>query len=276
MTPPEHHEPAAALYACDVMHARLKPVRHVFRYQVFSLVIDIDRVGEVAAASRLFRHNRGWLAGFFDRDHGFRDGSALRPWVEARLSEHGIAPPGGPIRLLCFPRLFGYVFNPLAVYFCHTPDGRLGAVLHQVSNTFGQSHAYVAPIPEDQPPPFRHRADKVFHVSPFIGMTCAYDFRLHPPDDRLAVSIRQTEDGTPVLIARLKGTRQAFTDAALRRLLWRFPLMTLKIISAIHWEALRLWLKGVPLAPEPPLPDTAATAAIPDPTHTARGPSDFP
>ncbi|MGF1454763.1 MAG: DUF1365 domain-containing protein [Alphaproteobacteria bacterium] len=268
--------PPAALYACDVMHARLKPVRHVFRYAVVSLVIDIDRAGEVADASRLFTHNRGWLAGFHDRDHGPRDGTPLRPWVEARLAEHGITPPGGPIRLLCFPRLFGYVFNPLSVYFCYDSQGRLGAVLHQVSNTFGQSHAYVAPVSADAAQPARHRAEKVFHVSPFIGMACTYEFRLHAPDRRVAVSIRQTEEGTPVLIARLKGTREAFTDGALRRLLWRFPFMTLKIIAAIHWEALRLWLKGVPLAPEPPLPDRPATRAEPDPASTRPDRLDIP
>lgn len=249
------------------MHARLSPVRHVFRYKVFCMIVDVDRVGDVAARSRFFGHNRGWLASFHDRDHGPRDGTPLRPWVEDRLAEHGIAAPGGPIRLLCFPRLFGYVFNPLAIYFCYDGMGVLAAVVHQVSNTFGQSHAYVASI-AGRPSPetgeeVRHWADKTFHVSPFIGMDSRYGFTLHPPGERLAVSIRQTEHGQPLLMARLKGVRHAFSDRTLVKALWAHPLMTFKIIGAIHWEAFHLWRKGVPLQPEPPLPSEPATPARP-------------
>ncbi len=268
------NEAPAVLYACDVMHARLKPVRHVFAYKVVSLLIDIDRAAQAEAASRLFGHNRGWLIGFYDRDHGPRDGTPLRPWVEARLAEHGIEPPGGVIRLLCFPRLFGYVFNPLAIYFCYAPDGALRAVVHQVSNTFGGSHAYVAPVPPGAAWPIRHWAEKVFHVSPFISLDCTYGFAIQPPGERLAVSIRQTEGGGPVLIARMKGLRRAFDDRTLRHLLWRAPFMTLKIIAAIHWEAFHLWRKGAPLAPEPPPPETPATRGHPGPPPDRMGGSE--
>ncbi len=249
--------PPACLYFGEVMHARLIPFTHRLRYRVFSLLIDIDRAAEAAAVSRLFSYNRLGIYSFQDRDHGARDGSPLRPWVEARLREAGLAIPGGAIRLLCFPRLLGYVFNPLSIFYCHGTDDRLEAIIYEVGNTFGETHSYVIPasggVVEYQ------RADKMFHVSPFIGMDCTYWFALRAPDERLRVAIRQTTDDGTLLLATHVGTRRAFTGAALAEALVRYPLMTLKITAAIHWEAVKLVLKGARYHRKPEPPDQPAT-----------------
>ena len=183
----------SCLYFGRVMHKRLIPFRHRFTYRVFSLFIDLDELPALDRGPRLFSHNRWNLFAFFDRDHGPRDGSPLRPWIERRLAEADIDLAGGPVRLLCFPRLFGFVFNPLSLWFCYHQSGRLAAVLYEVSNTFGQWHSYLIPIDRGQKAgrAIRQSCDKRLYVSPFIGMVSTYHFRLLEPDARLAVAIRQ-------------------------------------------------------------------------------------
>lgn len=243
--------PAASIYRGEVMHRRLRPFGHRFVYRVFSFYLDIDRLAEVDASSRLFRYNRAGLVSFRDEDHGARDGSALRPWVESHLAAAGYE-TGGSIRLLCFPRLFGFAFNPLSVFFCHDRAGRLIAILHEVKNTFGQQHGYL--MPANDGPIVRQRAEKIFYVSPFIAMDCTYRFRIAPPAERMAVAIRQSDRDGDLLIATHRGERRPFSDGSLLACLFAYPLMTLKVIGGIHWEALRLWLKGARLhdRPQPP------------------------
>lgn len=252
----------AALYRGRVMHARLIPFRHRFVYRVFTMLLDLDALPELARRSRVFRHNRFGLLSFHDRDHGPRDGRPLRPWVEAAMARAGVEPDGGPIRVLCFPRLWGYVFNPLTIYFVHAAgDGRLRGVLYEVKNTFGDQHGYAVKVDGDPAAgPVIHRRDKGFYVSPFIGMASTYRFRLAVPDERLSVMIRQTVPEGELLVATLTGERRPFTDASLLRAVAAHPLMTAKVIAAIHWEALRLWLKGATFhrrAP-PPAHDVSA------------------
>jgi DUF1365 family protein len=251
-----------ALYVGRVMHARLKPFRHRFAYRVFTCLFDVDEIPSLAARLRLLAHNRFGLFSFHDRDHGPRDGSPLRPWVERRLAEAGIAIGRGRIELLCFPRLLGYVFNPLSIFFCRDESGRLAAIVYEVKNTFGDQHAYVLPAGARQDPsqPVTHQTDKTFYVSPFIHMECTYRFRLTEPGDRLAVLIRQTDAAGELLVATLTGTRRALDDRSLALAFLRHPLMTLKVIAAIHWEALRLWVKGARLVPRP-----QPNAALPPP-----------
>ena len=250
--------PAASLYVGEVMHRRLRPFEHRFAYRVFSICLDIDRVAELARSSRLFDYNRGALFSFHDRDHGPGDGTPLRPWVDAELCAAGL-PMGGPIRLLCFPRIFGYVFNPLSVFFCHDTDGRLVAVLHEVKNTFGEQHGYLIPVTNDGV--VRQEARKLFHVSPFIDMDCRYRFRIVPPGERLAIVIRQSDAEGDLLVASHRARRLPFSDRNLLKCLARHPLMAIKVIGAIHWEALRLWLKGARLRVRPPAPASAVTVA---------------
>jgi hypothetical protein len=239
------------LYVGRVMHRRLKPFRHRLDYRVFYCLLDLDRL---EALPRLMPHNRRGLLSFQDRDHGHRDGRPLRPWAEAQLAARGIDLGGGPIRLLCFPRVLGFTFNPLSIYFCHRPDGTLGAIIYEVKNTFGDQHCYVLPV-DASAGPVTHAQAKEFHVSPFIGMEGTYRFRIRPPDGKLSVLIRQSDPEGELLVAALTGDRRDLDNGALASAFLTHPLMTLKVVGAIHWEALKLWLKGATFhrRPEPPV-----------------------
>jgi DUF1365 family protein len=230
----------SAIYEGAVTHARLAPARHSFRYRVFSLLLDLDELDGLSGRSRLFARNRAALLSFHDCDHG--DGGDLRAWVNGQLSRAGIE-ADGPIRVLCYPRLFGYVFNPLSVWFCHRADGALAATIYEVHNTFGERHAYVLPVTGAT---VEQSCGKDFYVSPFLSLDCSYQFRIEEPAARVVVSIRETEAGKPVLNAAFSGSRREFTGRNLASAVLRHPLMTLKVVAAIHFEAIRLWLKRVP------------------------------
>lgn len=235
--------PAPALYEGTVMHMRLQPFAHQFRYRVVSALLDVDRLAETARGLRLFSVDRFNVVAFHNRDHGPRDGGPLRPWVEARLAEAG-RPRPARIMLLSIPRLLGYAFNPLSVYWCYDAEGRLDSVIYEVKNTFGDQHPYVLTAWSDADGAVRHDQVKEFFVSPFIGMDQTYSFTLRPPGDRLAIRIKQADARGDYLIATQNGTARPMTEAALAGLMWRMPLTTFKVIAAIHWQALRLWLKG--------------------------------
>jgi DUF1365 family protein len=233
---------ASALYEGWVTHSRLRPARHRFRYRVFSLLLDLDELKELDRSQFLFGHNRRAVISFHDTDHG--DDRPLRDWVHEKLASAGLM-ADGPLRLLCYPRLFGYVFNPLSVWFCHARDGELVAVIYEVHNTFGERHAYVLPAKGNRPL-LQHGCAKNFYVSPFLSMDCAYDFRIRPPGDDVLIAIRETEAGDPVLSAIFSGKMKTLNRFSMAGALLRYPLMTVKVMAAIHLEALRLWLKGVP------------------------------
>lgn len=241
MTMPAGH---AALYTGRVAHARLRPFEHRLAYRVFSLFLNIDQINDTASSSRLFSYNRFGIAAFYDKDHGDRTGAPLRCWVERALTSCGISPPGGDIRLLCFPRIFGFVFNPLSIFFCYDRSGGLGAIVYEVHNTVGGTHAYVAPVADPHSKLVRQTADKAFYVSPFIGMKARYDFSVVPPGERFALTIRESDPEGPLLVATHAGERRDFTDRQLGWLLLCHPLMTLKVFAGILWEALFIWAKG--------------------------------
>jgi uncharacterized protein len=242
---------AAALYFGDVMHARLKPVGHRFSYRVMSLLIDLDRLDEADRASPLFGINRAALYSFNEADHGDRDGSSLRAHVQRCAAGRGIDLTGGRVQLLCYPRLLGYTFNPLSAYFCYRANGELALIIYEVRNTFGELHAYVLPVHPDEigAAGVRQRQDKLFYVSPFIEMTMRYHFRVSPPGESVKLRILETDGEGPLLSATFSGRRRSLTTAALLRSFVSLPLVTFKIVAAIHWEALRLWLKGARLVP---------------------------
>jgi len=252
----------AALYVGEVMHARLKPVGHRFCYRVMSLLIDLDRLAEADRQSPLFGVNRAALYGFHEKDHGARDGNSLRSHAQRRAAEHGIDLTGGRVLLLCYPRLLGYTFNPLSVYFCYRADGELALLIYEVRNTFGDIHAYVLPVEADEisAAGVRQQQDKLLYVSPFIPMAMRYHFRVLPPGDRVKLRILETDRDGPLLSATFAGRRRALTSVALLRSFFGLPLVTLKIVAAIHWEALRLWLKGARLVPRPKV--TALTSDL--------------
>jgi DUF1365 family protein len=244
-------EVGAALYFGEVMHARLKPRSHRFSYRVMSLSIDLDRLDVADRQSRWFGVNRPALYSFNEADHGERDGSSLRSYAQRRAAQHGIDLTGGRVLLLCYPRLLGYTFNPLSVYFGYRADGELAMMIYEVRNTFGDIHAYVLPVKpgESSTAGVRQTQDKLFYVSPFIEMTMRYHFRVSPPADSVKLRILETDREGPLLAATFNGRRRALTSSVLLRSFCSLPLVTLKIIAAIHWEALRLWLKGAHLVP---------------------------
>lgn len=255
------HHIASALYEGAVTHTRLRPVRHHLRYQVFSLLLDLDELPKLPL--RVFSHNRFNLFSVHDRDHGDGSRTPLRAQVEAHLRAAGYPVDGGPIRLLAVPRLLGYAFNPLSVYFCHRRDGTLMAILHEVHNTFGQRHSYLLPAQQQGEDVVRQSCAKQFHVSPFMEMALSYRFRIRPPGPRLGIAIETRDAMGPVLHATFTARRRALTDAALLRTFLAFPLLTVKIIAGIHWEALQLWRKGLRLVPRPAPPAVPVTAVAP-------------
>ncbi len=236
----------SAIYAGDVVHARTRPRRHRLHYRVFSLLLDLDELPELSKRLRLFGHNRPGVLSFWDQDHGDGGTGALRAWVERQLTDAGLDLGRPRIEVLCYPRIWGYVFNPLTVYFCHDEDGALRAILYEVSNTFGERMTYVIAVtgPTDA---VRQRAPKLHYVSPFVPMEARYDFLIRPPAERVTIRIDEADAGGHFLRAVFSGRRRKLSDRALLALLFAYPLMSLKVTAAIHFEALRLWLKGVPV-----------------------------
>ncbi len=239
----------SALYHCRVTHRRKSGPAHRLSYRVTYCLLDIDELPILDHRLRLFGVDRSRLFSVRRRDHGHRDETPLRRWAEDRLDQAGLAEFGARLYLLCLPRMLGYAFNPLSVWYCADADGRIGAIIYEVHNTFGGRHAYVIPVEvsggQERFAP--HHADKEFYVSPFIGMVARYEFRLSAPADRIAVTIRETgPDGANLMVATLSGKRADLNDRALLGMFLRQPLMTRKVALGIHWEALKLWIKGAP------------------------------
>lgn len=240
----------SAIYTGHVVHARHRPHAHKMRYGVFSLLLDLDELSILNKALRLFGYNNRALFSFHDTDHGIGEKGRLKDWVVQHLTDAGIAIASAALRvdMLCYPRIFGYVFNPLTVYFCHDrQDERLVAILYEVRNTFHERHTYVIPAAVDQAGTVRHSCAKQMYVSPFVPMECTYDFRIKPPDEAVLVAINEQDRDGDLLFASFSGKRRALNDRALLSALLSYPLMTLKIMGAIHWEALLLWAKGNPI-----------------------------
>ncbi len=235
----------SAIFRGKVTHERLRPKRHRLSYNVFTMLFDLDDLAELDRQGALFGYNRRALLSFYDRDHGPTTGEVLRPWVEERLREAGQEPDGGAIRLLCYPRVFGYVFNPLSVYFCYRRDGGLTAILYEVCNTFNERHVYVIPTDDNDRPVIRQSSDKKLYVSPFISMETRYHFRIVPPSDRINIVIRQEDHDGLLFAAAFYGKRSHLNRRSMMRCLAEFPFLTVKVAVAIHWEALLLWAKGM-------------------------------
>lgn len=248
----------SCLYAGSVMHRRLHPKQHRFRYRVFWLLLDLQEAGALSEKLRWFSHNRPNIFSFYDTDHGDGTATPLYGQIERQLAKANIALDGGRIRLLCMPRTLGYCFNPLSIYFCYRADGALAAVVYQVHNTFAERHSYVIRVDNDSSA-LHQRCRKLFYVSPFLGMDMRYDFRISGPDERISVGISASAGGKQVLSAALAGTRRALTDASLVRLFLQIPLVTFKVSAAILWEAVRLWVKGIRLHRRPAPPEQPAT-----------------
>jgi DUF1365 family protein len=247
----------SALYDGVVTHQRLAPRRHRLRYRLFQLLLDLDELPALDRRLTLFAHNRAAVFSLHDRDHLAGEAWPLRPQVVAMLRKSGIEIGGGAVRLLCLPRVLGYVFNPLSIFYCHRPSGELAAVVLEVNNTFGERHCYVV---EATGGVVRSGCAKAFFVSPFLGLDMTYDVRLATPAERAATAILgRASDGEPIIAAVFSGVRRELSDSELRRAFIGHPLLTLKVITAIHWEALKLLAKGVRLKPKPVRPVRAVT-----------------
>ncbi|MGA2562841.1 MAG: DUF1365 domain-containing protein [Steroidobacteraceae bacterium] len=245
-------ELSSCLYQCEVWHQRLAPRRYALRHALFMSYIDLDEIDDLARTSRLFSRNRWNLYSFRDADHMPGSGPAghsLRHRVDAYLSAQGIAlGPHGRIRLLTLPRILGYVFNPISIYFCFEhPTGAPVCALAEVGNTFGEQKLYLLRTPSARDGGrFSLRIPKHFYVSPFSSLSLQFEFNLRTPAQTLSIRIDDYDGERRVLRSGLSGLRQPWGDARLLWFLLKYPLLTLQVIGLIHWHALQLWLKGLP------------------------------
>jgi hypothetical protein len=250
----------SALYLGSVVHVRFKPQRHRLRYRLFWMLVDLDELPSLSRRLRLFSRDRFNLFSFRERDHLAGTAAPLRTQVERELAAAGIDLEGGPIRLLCMPRVLGTVFNPISVFLCHRRDGTLAALFYEVNNTFGQRHSYLIPVADPSARVIRQSCDKQFYVSPFMRMAMTYDFRVVPPAGTTTVIVNGRDADGPLISAAFTGRRASLTDRALLGVLLRFGLLAFQVLGAIHWEALKLWLKGLRLQPRPAPPAHPVTS----------------
>ena len=232
------------IYNGRVIHKRFKPKEHTFSYKVFSLFLDLDEINKIDKEIPFFSYNKFNLISFHDKDHGDRNNNSLKEWVITNLKNIDINEKNIKIKILCYPRIFGYVFNPLSVFFIYDVNDKLIAILYEVKNTFGEQHTYIFKV-EDDTKIFQHNCTKKFHVSPFIEMDCNYFFRILKPCERISVIIDQYQSNEKILYASQDGKRKDLNSRELLKSYIKHPLMTFKIISAIHFEAFKLWTKGI-------------------------------
>ena len=231
----------SCIYNGEVTHTRFKPVRHFLKYKTFSLLIDLDEINLLDKSIGIFSHNKFNIFSFYDKDHGDRDGGNLKDWVISNLKKFRIKENITNIKVLCYPRILGYVFNPLSIFYCYEKD-KLVAIFYEVKNTFNEQHTYIFKIKNNEE--IIQKCRKKFYVSPFMDMETFYNFRLLNPNDKLSVFIKQTDANGTILTATQTGDKKEFSFKQLAINFLKYPLMTIKIISSIHFEALLLWKKG--------------------------------
>lgn len=249
----------SGLYRGDVDHAR--PGKHKLHYRLFMLAFDLDELDAMNGKLRFFSRNRFNLMSFFDRDHAGYIDAPVKPQIEVKLREAGIGWDGGDITLLCMPRVLNYVFNPLSVYFCRRRDGELAALVHEVRNTFGEHHFYVLPASEGAAGEVRQACAKDFFVSPFLEGDLRYEFRVKAPAERTLIAMTVRRGGDVALTASFAGDRVELSDGALLRAFFANPLMTFMVIAGIHWEALKMLVKGVRYLGKPARSETRSGQA---------------
>ncbi len=231
----------SCIYNGVVIHTRFKPVRHFLKYNTFSLLIDLDELEQLDKKNLIFSYNKFNIFSFYNNDHGNRDGKSLKVWVFENLKKFNIHTNINKVKLLCYPRVFGYVFNPLSVFYCYE-NNLLKAVFYEVKNTFNEQHTYIFKVNDSQK--LNQKCRKKFYVSPFMDMETFYNFKILNPNETLSISIKQTDLEGTILTAVQTGKKKEFTFKQLLLNFFKYPLMTIKIITAIHFEALLLWKKG--------------------------------
>ena len=233
------------IYTGKVIHKRFKPKEHYFKYNVFSLLIDLNELEEINKFIKFFSYNKFNIISFYDKDHGDRDGSSIKLWVKKNLRNIGIMTEDISIKLLCYPRIFGYVFNPLSTYFIYNKHSELISIFYEVKNTFGEQHTYIFKAQDEKT--VQNKCKKKFYVSPFIEMDCEYHFKTLNPREQLSVVINQNDKDGKLLFASQDGISKDFNNKNLILSYLTHPLMTFKIIGAIHYEAFKLWAKRIKL-----------------------------
>ena len=234
----------SSIYIGNVIHKRFKPKIHFFKYKVFSILIDLSEINLLDKSLKIFSYNKFNIISFYDEDHGPRDGTSLKEWVVKNLIENKVNTEEIKIKILCYPRIFGYVFNPLSVFFIYNKQSELISILYEVKNTFGEQHTYVFKINENKNL-IKNKCKKKFHVSPFIAMNCTYFFKILRPNNKISLVIDQYDDEGKLLYASQDGDRVDLNNKNLILSYLCHPLMTFKIIAAIHFEAFKLWIKGI-------------------------------
>ena len=232
------------IYTGSVIHKRFKPKIHSFNYKVFSLLIDLSEIDLLNKNLKIFSYNKFNIISFFNKDHGPRDGSSLKNWVVNNLKKNNIETNDIQIKILCYPRIFGYVFNPLSVFYVYDKNSDLISILYEVKNTFGEQHTYIFKTKKENNL-IQHVCKKKFHVSPFIQMNCVYFFRLLKPGNKISVIIDVQDPEGKILYTSQDGIKSELNNNNLITSYLKHPLMTFKIIMAIHFEAFKLWLKGI-------------------------------
>jgi DUF1365 family protein len=233
------------IYTGKVIHKRFKPKEHYFKYNVFSLLIDLNELDQINKDIKFFSYNKFNIISFYDKDHGDRDGSSIKLWVKKNLRNIGIMTEDISIKLLCYPRIFGYVFNPLSTYFIYNKHSELISIFYEVKNTFGEQHTYIFKAQDEKT--VQNKCKKKFYVSPFIEMDCEYHFKTLNPREQLSVVINQNDKDGKLLFASQDGISKDFNNKNLILSYLTHPLMTFKIIGAIHYEAFKLWAKRIKL-----------------------------
>ena len=247
--------PQNALYKGTVTHKRLKPVKHALKYGVFNLFVDCDEIDALAKKLRFFSHNSPNLVALYDKDYG--DSENLRAYLD------DLAQKGAPdvkidrFKMLTYPRILGYAFNPLTVYYGHDEHGDVRLMIYEVNNTFGQRHTYVIPAQADENGVIWQNCDKQFYVSPFNDVSGQYSFHATPAANSLTLGVALRDNEGPLLNAYFKGERETLTDKALVAAILSTGWMTVKVMAGIHFEALKLFIKGVKLQPRPDAPKRA-------------------
>ena len=234
----------SSIYIGNVIHKRFKPKIHFFKYKVFSILLDISEIDILDKSLKIFSYNKFNIVSFYDADHGPRNGTSIKKWVIKNLNDNRINTENIKIKLLCYPRIFGYVFNPLSVFFIYNKNSELISILYEVKNTFGEQHTYVFKTKENENY-IKHTCKKKFHVSPFIEMDCTYFFKILKPSEKISVIIDQYDEEGKLLYASQDGDRIELNNKNLVLSYLRHPFMTFKIIVAIHFEAFKLWTKGI-------------------------------